>query len=76
MKYREAKPKEQKTKMILYLDENLRREAGKLIDGIRYLTLGHVINLALLEFVHRKKADRMLKQRKKPAPQAPPTGTL
>jgi len=63
--YRE--PQGPKTKMVLMIDENLRVEAGKQIDGIRYLTLAHIINLALSEWLER---ENRLNKRKNKAPTA------
>lgn len=62
MKYRDALGA--RTKMILYLDENLRVEAGKLIDGIRFLDLCHVINLAVSEWVEKEKRIKAKREKK------------
>jgi len=69
MKFREKEPAGKKLMQRFCLSEELRTRAGKHVDGIRFLNVGHIINIALAEWLAR--AER-LNKRNPP----PPTGTL
>lgn len=66
MKYRPKEPAGKKTEQRILIAESLKVEVGKLIDGIRYLHMGQIINIALSEWLEREK--RLNARKKQPPP--------